>query len=686
MVTAGWWFGLGALLALAGRSVGAPGPAEVSSGDSLRVYHVGEVLVSAPAPGILAAPGVTTVPESAIERQDAGSLEGVAQLVPAARVGTNSRGETLISVRNAGERQLAVFHDGIPLNAPWDERIDVSLIPAEVVGGIRVTRGIGSVLDGPNAVGGTIQMLSRDLGADGQRTRVVAQGGESRAFRAAATHLRRFGAWGVLAGVGRRSEDGFLLPAGQAPSFNQTDSRVRLNSDLRETSLFLRVARDLPRDGSVGVVLMGNDAVKGVPPETHLADGARYWRYGEWRRGVAALQGEFYPDTERRWRLQGSLSLDLLDTGIDQYADSTYAGREGLEEGEDRTVGVRLLAARRMWGEDGVLAASLVHRSTAHDEIVTDLRLGDPEDSAEVALLLVPVLQEYAQTISAAAMEWSGAVAWRWRMRVGAGYDVATTPESGDKPDRGTMTAPAASVRFTRILSDRAQLHFSAARRSRFPALREMYSGALGRFKPNPDLEAETQTTLEVGGGVRHERLELAATLVGSLLEDGIVRISVEENGARRFQRVNQQKSRTLGLELAGAWVAPTGQRIDAHYAILPARVEEDGEYRAHAERAAEYTGYAGLSGPVPGLRALSLLAEVAFTGPQWSLDAEGRMARLASYQVVNLRGEYAWSRSNGLDVAPFVRVNNILDVEAVSQIGLPARGREVRAGLGVEF
>ena len=571
---------LAVVLMPAGPAWGEPPLERLPASDSLRVYRVGEVLVSAPAPGIIAAPGETTVSESAIERQDAGNLEGVASLLPATRVGTNSRGETLISIRNAGERQLGIFHDGIPLNAPWDERIDVSLVPAEVVGGIRVTRGIGSVLDGPNAVGGTIQMLSRDLGVDGQRTRVVGQGGESRAFRGAVTHLRRSGRWSLLAGVGRRTEDGFLLPADREPSFNQGGRRVRLNSDLRESSLFLRVARDLPRDGHLGVVLMGNDAVKGVPPETHLEEGARYWRYGEWRRGLAALQGEIFPDAGRRWRLQGSVSHDRLDSGIDQYTDSTYTERGGREGGEDRTLSARLIASRQTWGEDGVLSASVVHRSTAHDEIVTDLRLDDPGDSVEVALQGVPVLQEYAQNISSAAVEWGGPIAWRWRLRAGAGWDVATTPRTGDKPDRGTMTAPAASFRFTRVLSDVAQLHFSAARRSRFPALREMYSGALGRFKPNPDLAAEAQTTLEIGGGIRHERLELAATLVGSLLEDGIVRITVREGGARLYQRVNQQRSRTLGLELAGAWVAPTRHRIDA-----PHRRRHGGAGRSRSHR-----------------------------------------------------------------------------------------------------
>ena len=42
-------------------------------------------------------------------------------------------------------------------------------------------------------------------------------------------------------------------------------------------------------------------------------------------------------------------------------------------------------------------------------------------------------------------------------------------------------------------------LHGGISRRARFPSLRELYSDALGRFLPNPDLVPEVLAGLELG-------------------------------------------------------------------------------------------------------------------------------------------------------------------------------------------
>ncbi len=658
---------------LVGLLLGAPLPAagvegDHFAGDSLRVYRLGEVLVTAPAPGIAAVPGVTTIPERVIESRDAGSVEGVAAVLPAARQGTNSRGETLISMRNARERQIGIFHDGIPLNAPWDERVDVSLVPAEAVGGIRVTRGIGSVLDGPNLLGGTVHMLSRDLPADGARTRLVLQGGEVRAFRANITHLRRSGPWGLLAGASRRSQEGAVLPAGFEPAYNQGDSRKRSNSDLEESSLFFRAVRDFSPESRLGVVFMGSDAEKGVPPETHIED-ARFWRYPEWRRGILAIQGETAAGSTGEWHVQGSLSYDRLDMEIDTYDGPSFAEVTATEEGEDGTLAARVTGSRRL-GSAGAISLALLHRGTRHEETLID------DDGSAT--------QEYRQNLESAALEWQAEISRATRLRVGAGYDRAGTPESGDKPDRGTIEAPALSFRLSHRLRDGVQMHLGGGRRSRFPALREMYSGALGRFVPNPALDAESQTTLELGGGVRRPSFEIAAALFGSLLEDGIVRESILEHGERKFRRVNDEEARTVGAEIAGALVDGKGRRLDAHYALMPTRVKQDGDFKAHAERAAEYVGYIGASGPIA--RGVHLLLEGLFTGPQWAIDGEGRMSRLASYQTLNARLAYEARFSDRGTGEFFIRVNNVADTIAFAQFGLPERGREVFGGVSVDF
>ena len=91
--------------------------------------------------------------------------------------------------------------------------------------------------------------------------------------------------------------------------------------------------------------------------------------------------------------------------------------------------------------------------------------------------------------------------------------DLASTPELGDKPACEATGARRAFARLERRLGEPLTLHASYARRSRFPALRELYSGALGRFVPNPDLTPEVQDLWDLGGvarrslGDRHDRV-----------------------------------------------------------------------------------------------------------------------------------------------------------------------------------
>jgi iron complex outermembrane receptor protein len=90
------------------------------------------------------------------------------------------------------------------------------------------------------------------------------------------------------------------------------------------------------------------------------------------------------------------------------------------------------------------------------------------------------------------------------------------------------------------------------SRRARFPSLRELYSGALGRFEPNPDLRPETLVGAE-GGFTLQRTGDIEFQVVGfhQRLSDGIVRTSVTgEDGMRRFRRLNQEQVRSTGIEL----------------------------------------------------------------------------------------------------------------------------------------
>jgi len=145
-------------------------------------YNLNEVVVTGQArQATQAATTVQRIEPQAIEQQDAADVSELAELAPATHVQTNSRGQTILYFRNAGDRQVGQFFDGALLNVPWDNRVDISQIPASVVGEMTVTKGVPSVQYGANVLGGAVNFESRTLDRPGRKTEFKGQLGTGRA-------------------------------------------------------------------------------------------------------------------------------------------------------------------------------------------------------------------------------------------------------------------------------------------------------------------------------------------------------------------------------------------------------------------------------------------------------------------------------------------------------------------------
>ena len=102
------------------------------------------VVTANPSAGRVLPPTAEIGEDALLERQPravAEALRGLAGV--SAR--TNSRGETVARVRGSEERQTQVFLDGAPLAVPWDGRADIGIIPAGLIGSIRVIKGAAPI-------------------------------------------------------------------------------------------------------------------------------------------------------------------------------------------------------------------------------------------------------------------------------------------------------------------------------------------------------------------------------------------------------------------------------------------------------------------------------------------------------------------------------------------------------------
>ena len=236
---------------------------------------LGDVVVSGQADEA-PSPDKTKIDAPVIRVQDPGSLADLGGLIPSARVSTNSRGDSHLMIRGAPERHVQTFLDDIPLNLPWDERVDLQTIPITGAGRIEGTRGMTTLLDGPGVLAGSARILPPESVGEERRTRAGLAFGELGKSVVDLQHQDRLGSWDVLAAGGWQDRDAMPVPAGVVSDESGTS---RDNSDLSQYSLLLRGSRSLAQTGRLNLIATGWSAEKGVPPELHLGDDARFWRY-----------------------------------------------------------------------------------------------------------------------------------------------------------------------------------------------------------------------------------------------------------------------------------------------------------------------------------------------------------------------------------------------------------------------
>ena len=145
------------VLVVAMRAAPAQTPAD-SAADSARVKLKAVTVTGARSAGIVGGASAVVVRTEELKSSPAPLLDQALREIPFVHVRQNSRGEMELSVRGSDSRQAAVLLDGVPLTLGWDHRTDPSLIPLTGTRSLVIVRGLGSLLNGPNTIGGTIEV------------------------------------------------------------------------------------------------------------------------------------------------------------------------------------------------------------------------------------------------------------------------------------------------------------------------------------------------------------------------------------------------------------------------------------------------------------------------------------------------------------------------------------------------
>ena len=589
---------------------------------------------------------------------------------------TNSRGDSVVRIRGAEERQTLVFLDGAPLATPWDGRTDLALLPAGLIERIEITRGAAPIEYGANAVAGAIDLVTY-LPDDGPSYRgEVQQGSLGMRNINGLAGIGLDNGWSFVVGGSLIDRDAVRIADKASVAFDPSTNRRRTNTDVSGNTLYAATAYSGDRAFLRASVLHA-DVERGVAAQGDIDPAVsrpRFWRTPKWRLTQATLNGN--------WRIGQSSDLRItgwqqwFDQSIDSYTDYSYSSLQEREDGEDNTVGARL-----SWSvpfDWATIRAVATTQESTHLQTEYATATGDAED-----LIADPSLR-YRQRLTTGGVEVDLPLGDALTSTFGLGVDRAETPLTGDKPVQKSLSATGWSAGLRWTPAEKWSAAATLGQRSRFPTPRELYGVALGRFLLNPDLRPERSLLgdLSIECSVT-ESFFVDAAVWANKSDDTLSQRVVDVDGDSKRQRYNTNGSFTYGIEAATTIALAENLRVEFSTSLQDGEVEreDNGERPPLLQRPKTQ---ASIALDWQAGEKLDMRAELVHIGKAYDLDDNGARVRLPQSNSVNLRGFYAIGQWLGQDIMLTAAVDNATDELKLPQLGLPAPGRSYHLGVRV--
>ncbi|AOR75648.1 TonB-dependent receptor plug domain-containing protein [Novosphingobium resinovorum] len=666
--------------ALAASLVCVAAPA-FAADDTDNTFGLGQIVVTAPRTGngdITA----STVNAEAIYDFSRDTLDEAVKLIPGVTSGLsgNSRNERLIYVRGFDRYQVPLSIDGIRVYLPADGRLDYGRFLTPDVAEIQVAKGYVSVLNGPGAMGGAVNLVTRkpqkefdaearfSLNLDNDvdyagYTGFVSLGTRQEKWYAQASYARNFTDHWDLSNKfdATRNEDG-----GERDLSRSEDWRV--NAKLG----FTPNATD-----EYAISFTRQEGEKLAPLHVSDSTGLRYWTWPYWNlQNVYFLSttqlGEIATLRTRAYYNTFKNSLDSFDNANlntqtrgssfnSAYSDRAYGGSAQLDLNPSE--------AER-------LSVSFHYRNDRHREI----QQGFPSGTWE------PWQTTIEETYSA-AIENGYKLTPQLELVVGASYDWRDLRRAEDYTsgafvyyDLRNGDAWNAQGQLLWTPDEATTVHLSVSSRARFPTIFERFSTRFGGATSNPDLKAERATQVELGGTRQFGALRIEASGWYAKVDDAIVSFPFIYQGQSTAQSRNVGSGDYYGADIsATAQIAET-LRVGANYGWVHRKLNDPTLSRItsfHITGVPEHSGFVWAEwSPIPALR---ILPSLDVASKRWTVNTAGtRYYQTGNYALANLRVDF--------DVTEWATLGlggrNLFDENYTTVDGYPEQGRTLFVSL----
>ena len=481
------------------------------------------------------------------------------------------RNEAMVYIRGFDLRQVPLLIDGIPVYVPYDGYVDLARFTTFDLAEINVSKGYTSVIYGPNALGGAINLISRKPVQKFEFN--GASGWLSGGYRTNINIGSNLGKFYIQAGASKMNRDSFPLSNNfTAVKTEEGGSRNNSYSSDEKYNVKVGFTPNSRSEYALSYIYQrgkkGSPVYAGTDTLNSLYKSPRYWQWPQWDKQSLYFISNTAIDSNQYVKTR--LYYDQFKNQLNSYDDVTYTTisrpyafksiYRDYTFGGIAEYGISLLQGR------DVVKATVQYKQDVHREH----NEGEPERTMSDKTFTAGFENEFRILPSLTLLT---GFSFNNRTSIKAQNYNSTTKEITDYAANDNNAVNVQGGLLYKLNAANT-LNVSVARKTRFATTKDRYSYRLGTAIPNPDLQAEYSVNYELGyAGSINNRLRVQAATFYSKINNTILSVNnVLFDAVRNVwqsQLQNVGESEYLGAEAGVEYMILTSLKGGINYTYV---------------------------------------------------------------------------------------------------------------------